>query len=52
MEEQVSPEKNKTSAAIPGVKVDRCGEWGLQLVSQLSSELVLTWVAGAYLQPW
>lgn len=52
MEEQVPPEKNETGAAIPGVKVDRCGEQGLQLVSQLSPELVLTWAAGAYLQPW
>lgn len=42
MEEQVPPEKNETGTAIPGVKVDRCGEWGLQLVSPLSPELVLT----------
>ena len=42
MEEQVPPEKNETGTAVPGVKVDRCGEWGLQLVSQLSPELVLT----------
>lgn len=42
MEEQVPPEKNETGTAIPGVKVDRCGEWGLQLVSPLSPELVLS----------
>lgn len=44
VERWVSSGKRESGTAVPGVKVDICGEWGLQVVSQWIPELVLTQV--------
>lgn len=44
VERRVSSGKRESGTAVPAVKVDICGEWGLQVVSQWIPELVLTQV--------